>query len=299
MQPVYVYDPYNLGSNIPMTPVAQPQIQGMVGISPGQIVVQGGIQMAVVQDPLSELESCTGVTIRQQPEFLEAIFGCETANRYHVYGQTPQGLKYLFKCQEKSGWCMRCCCPSNIREFNMEIQHVINATGQNLTKKFAEAYKPFKCPFLCCNRPEIFVNVGEQNNNLIGRIRHIFTCCDPEFEVYESNGNLKYYVHADCCQCGLLCANNICGKFSTALFNVYTPGTNNIASSISKMSAQSYGELVTDADSYTVGFPRNATVNDKLLLIALGLMIDYQYFETNSNDEGRGGYGYRRRYGYY
>ena len=114
---------------------------------PNNIPSENGIQIAVVQDPLSELENCTGVTIRQQPEFLEAISGCETENSYHVYGQTPQGLTYLFKCQEKSGWCMRCCCPSNIREFNMEIQHVINATGQNLTKKFAELTNPLNAHF--------------------------------------------------------------------------------------------------------------------------------------------------------
>ena len=123
----------------------------------------------------------------------------------------------------------------------------------------------------------------------------MFTCCDPEFEVYNSNG-LKYFVRADCCQCGLLCANNFCGKLSTATFEVYQPGTSNIIATISKMVAQSFSEVMTDADSYQVGFPPGATAEDKLLLIALGLMIDYQYFETDSSESNngrRGGYGYR------
>jgi hypothetical protein len=42
---------------------------------------------------------------------------------------------------------------------------------------------------------------------------------------------------------------------------------------------------VTDADSYQVNFPPNASPYDKLLIIALGLMIDYQYFETDSKSE--------------
>ena len=297
MQVAYGYD-YNLGSNVPM-PVQYPGVPMPVAAVPAvQVPGQqfGGIQFVYVEDPIKELESCTGVIIKQQPELFEAITGCETPNRYHVFGQTPQGYKYLFKCMERSHCCMRLCCPSNVREFNMDILHVANGGIQIATKKFANAFKPLKCPCFCCNRPEIFVNLGESTP--VGKIKHMFSCCDPEFEVFESNGNLKYFVHADCCQCGLLCANNICGKFSTALFNIYAAGTNNIIASISKMSAQSYTEVITDADSYSVSFPEGATANDKLLLIALGLMIDYQYFETDaSNSEQRG---YRsRRYRYY
>lgn len=308
MQAAYYYDPYNMGSAVPMQPViVQAPGQGVVQ-SPGVAVgvVPGmpqfaGIQYTLVQDPLSELNNCTSVIIRQQPELFEAIVGCETANRYHVFGQTSQGCKYLFKCLERSDFCMRCCCPSNIREFNMEMNHVINAGNQIASKKFANAYKPLKCPCFCCNRPEILVNVGDQSA-YIGKIKHIFTCLDPEFEVFEASGNLKYFVHADCCQCGLMCANNMCGKFSTATFNIYSVGNNALVATITKMSAQSYSEMVTDADSYIVNFPQDATAHDKLLLIALGLLIDYQYFETDANDQGNRGGGYRRRrygYGYY
>ena len=61
------------------------------------------------------------------------------------------------------------------------------------------------------------------------------------------------------------------------------------------MSAQSYSEVVTDADSYKVTFPQDASPNDKILLIALGLMIDYQYFETDAdNEERRRNRAYRR-----
>lgn len=309
MQP-YIYD-YNLGSAVPMpvgavgvpypmqvVPITNQQVQdGQIPIQSGQIPVRqqiGGIQLVYVEDPLSELNNCTEVVIKQQPEFFEMITGCETANRYHVFGVTPQGMKYLFKCMERSDWCMRACCPSNIREFNMEIYHIVNGGIQINSKKFANAFKPLKCSCFCCNRPEILVNMGEEST-LVGRIKHKFSCFDPEFEVFESNGNLKYFVHADCCQCGLLCSNNICGKFSTAVFNIYSVGTNSLVATISKMSAQSYSEVVTDADSYKVTFPSDASPNDKILLIVLGLMIDYQYFESDaSNDKSRRSYYYRR-----
>jgi hypothetical protein len=232
--------------------------------------------------------------IRQQPELFEAITGCETANRYHVYGQTGQELKYLFKCMEKSGFCMRSCCPSNIREFNMEIIHILNLGPQPVSKLFANAMKPLMCPCFCCCRPEMTLLLGEQKE-IVGKIVNPYTCCDPEFEIFDKSGNVKFKVHADCCQCGLRCANNICGKFSSANFDIYDGAMTNKVGQISRMPAQSYAEMVTDADSYQINFPAQASAEDKLLLIALGLMIDYQYFESGSNDSNGGR---RRRGGY-
>jgi len=44
-------------------------------------------------------------------------------------------------------------------------------------------------------------------------------------------------------------------------------------------------EYITDADSYEVVFPQDACAKDKLLLTAVGLLIDYQYFELDANDD--------------
>lgn len=293
---MYPVDPYNPGSNIPqMAGATMPgavmpgmPIQG-TAMPVGAVNQFQGIQYVLVQDPLTELDNCKGVLIKQQPEILEAYTGCETPNRYHVFGETPNGYLYLFKCFERSGYCMRNCCASNMREFNMDVLHVTQVG----VKKFANVFKPFKCPCFCCNRPIINVYLSD-GNSFVGRITHTFTCCDPEFEVYDANGHLKYFVHADCCQCGLLCSNNFCGKMSTATFNILST-SNNVVGNITKMTA-TYAEMITDADSYYLAFPPDANASDKFLLIALGLMIDYQYFETSPGDKGnRGAYGYGRR----
>ena len=47
-------------------------------------------------------------------------------------------------------------------------------------------------------------------------------------------------------------------------------------------------EMVTDADTYVVNFPANADAYDKLLITGLALMIDYQYFETDADEEHKG-----------
>lgn len=67
--------------------------------------------MEFCPDPLQILAQASTAIVKQQIELLEILSGCETANRYHVYVKLQNGqMVYLFKCKEKSGWCVRNCC---------------------------------------------------------------------------------------------------------------------------------------------------------------------------------------------
>ena len=50
-----------------------------------QVVPMYGNQYSLTEDPLNELSMCKKATIRQQPELMEIITGCESENRYHVF----------------------------------------------------------------------------------------------------------------------------------------------------------------------------------------------------------------------
>ena len=274
--------------NIQPSPYAQ-QAYGVPpphpGYGPGPFI--GGIQYVYCADPMTELNYSTGVLIRQQPQFFEMYTGCESPNRYYVFSQSSQGgMKLLFKCKEISGCCMRNCCPANSREFNMVIKHIANSTylDDNFQKTFVNVVKPFKCTCCCLERPEMMVTFSESNQPL-GKIKQPFTCCDPKITLYDNDGDLKYTIHADCCQCGILCASNFFGKMSEAVFNIYK--SNNLTEppcgTIIKKSAN-FAELITTADSYQINFPPESTPNDKMNLIAAGLMIDYQFFEEKAED---------------
>ena len=257
----------------------------------------GGIQYVYVPDPMTELALSTGVLIRQEAQVLEQITGCESPNRYYVFSQSPQGgMKLLFKCKEYSECCMRNCCPASTREINMVIKHIASVANldENFSAPFVDVKKPFKCTCCCLERPEMLISFGGTKQPL-GRIKQVFTCCDPEFNIYDNAGDLRYIIHGDCCQCGLCCANNFCGKLSEVIFNLYSSGdrTKPIGSIIKKSATTA--ELVTSADSYQVNFPVNSSAQDKMLLIVSALMIDYQYFEetasVNNNNSG-GSYRY-------
>lgn len=267
-------------ANQPLPPVAAPPM------------VFQGISYVFVADPMQELAVSTGALIKQQPQFFEQISGCESPNRYFVFSQSPTaGMKMLFKCKEQSECCQRNCCAASQREFVMDIKHVVNAgfMDDNFQNNYIHVNKPFKCTCCCLERPEMIATFV-QGNQMLGKVRQPFTCCDPVFTIHDNSGTPKFFIHADCCQCGLCCANNFCGKMSEARFNIYRDiGLTQMVGSILKKPATSVSEMVTSADSYQINFPVDALPNEKLLLILTGLMIDYQFFEekAGNNDQNR------------
>ena len=273
---------YNQPSNTPITYKLNNQNNQIVNAT-GKLA---NVKYSPITDPLGELANCVGVLIKQIPEFFEAVTGCETANIYHVYGSSPNGFYFLFKCKENSGWCMRRCCASTQRGFDMDIGYIASGNPNDpIATEFAVAYRSCNLACCCLCRPELVVTLKE-GSQLVGRVVHVCSLCNPTFHVYDSSDNLRYIVSAYCCQCGLMCSNNFCGKFSECLFEIYGPDGDGAIGKILKQSA-SPTEMITDADSYEVNFPSNASQYDKLLLTALGLLIDYQYFEIDEKDKDK------------
>ena len=261
----------------------------------------GGMTFVYVQDPITEIGTCPSLLIKQEPELFEGLTGCEQPNIYHVFGNSPLGVKYLFKCMEKSGFCMRRFCPSTQRSFDMDIIHCssVDQLGLGYTIPFATMQKPFMCTCCCICRPEIEVRLNSTSQS-IGKVKYICTMCDPTFEVYSMTGGLKYIVTADCCQCALRCPGFI-SKTSRGTFEILDASNNQRVGQITKEPSASVSEMITDADTYIVNFPQTADAYDKLLITGLALMIDYQFFETDAGDEHKSrtrgkSNGRRRRY---
>ena len=189
---------------------------------------------------------------------------------------------------EKSGFCMRRFCPSTQRSFDMDIIHCssVDQLGLGYTIPFATMQKPFMCTCCCICRPEIEVRLNSTSQS-IGKVKYICTMCDPTFEVYSMTGGLKYIVTADCCQCALRCPGFI-SKTSRGTFEILDASNNQRVGQITKEPSASVSEMITDADTYVVNFPPTADANDKLLLIGLTMLLDYQYFETDADTEKKG-----------
>jgi hypothetical protein len=237
----------------------------------------------------SSLEKIQEVIIKQESDILEAVTGCQEPNNYHIYGRFPNGEKcYIFRCKEFSSCPMRCCCPVSCRELIMKIKIAYdekenedeNDNDEEFNNSFLYIEKKFKCPCCNCIRPEMRVFITE-TNTLLGTIEEGFSCCDPIFNVYDKDGKVIYNIETDCCQCGFMCRNNCWGKTDECVFFIYdAEKRSNAIGEISKKAAASQLSI---ADNYSVLFPTNATLEQKILLTVAGVMIDYQYFENNTN----------------
>ena len=56
--------------------------------------------------------------------------------------------------------------------------------------------------------------------------------------------------------------------------------------------------MISDANTFIITFPVDATVGDKLNLIACVLLVDYRYYETSGSNSSNARYGYSPGYGY-
>ena len=233
----------------------------------------------------SSLDDISEIVIKQEADILEAVTGCQEPNNYQVYGKLPNGEKIsILKCREFSGCLMRCFCPVNCREFSMKIKKSFdnndNEEDEDYENRIIDINKDFKCPCLCCIRPDMKIILIESSNKM-GRIEQSFSFCDPVFKIFDKDDKEIFYIEADCCQCGLMCRNNFMGKTDEAHFFIYNINDrDNPSGDICKKAAKS---LFSIADNYYVIFPQKATIEEKILLTMAGIMIDYQYFEKNVN----------------
>jgi hypothetical protein len=248
-----------------------------------QIALSGrefdGFKFDITDSPLSEIEKCKGIIIKQELEYFEIITGFERNTSYNIFGETSEGYKYLFKCKENTGCLARWLCPTATRKLHMNF---LKNSSNDKPENIVNFLKPFKCPFFCLGRPEIFLEL-EESKEKIGRILEVFSCSEHLYEIYDSEEKIKYIVKGKCCQCGLLFSNTILGRIGEALFNIIDPETKEEIGSISRQTS-AMSEGVNDGENFKINFPEKTSTNDKLLLMALGLMIDYQNFEIGSTN---------------
>jgi len=101
----------------------------------------------------------------------------------------------MFEAKEKSGWCMRQCCPGNQRGFEMRIKHKGGSK-----KEFIHINRPYVCTCCCCNRPEMTLELTEGANVPLGRVVNPWMWCNLGMHILDINNNLKYKIFGECCQ---------------------------------------------------------------------------------------------------
>ena len=100
----------------------------------------------------------------------------------------------------------------------------------------------------------------------------------------ETDGS-KYSIEIPYCQCGFMCRSNICGKCSEVIGNIYKDNDLTHPVGTFKKIENCVQEMVSDANSFEIIFPTDATVGDKLNILATVILIDYRFYESNANTD--------------
>jgi len=91
----------------------------------------------------------------------------------------------IFSAKEKSGVCMRMCCPAHSRGFEMKVNKVNSKDDSSDT--FLHIDRPFVCTLCCCNRPEMKISLVESNQNKeIGKTVNPWMWCNLGMHIFDN-----------------------------------------------------------------------------------------------------------------
>ena len=235
------------------------------------------LNYSFVKDPISEIQNCKGVLIKKFPNSYNFINGFETCNEYYIFGISKDGYKFLFKCEENIDCFMNIFCPISNKKLNMNLIHIFSNSPSSQGVKVGNIIKPYSCSCCCICRPELILSL-EDSNETVGKIKEDFSCLNNNYKLINIKNKSRYLITANCCQRGLFFSNSICGNNCEASFSIEEPITHEQLGVITK---QLVGDKKNGEERFEIKFPKNSNSNDKLLLTAIGIMIDYQFFDVD------------------
>ena len=231
------------------------------------------IKYNIVSNPINALSKESNVIIKV--EYQNCCCINQSNNLYNVFIKDKTNIKYLFRAEELMPCTDYSCWKYIKKPFCLNIEHVIGIGNEINTNKFAIAEKSCTIPLLCLCRPEIKVKFCK-NKNICGKIVLTFSCGNTKYEIYDGKNQLKYIVDTDYCQPGILFTKNCCGYLPNVIFDIlnekeYTVGT-------IERKPGAFEEFMRVLDCYQIFFPKDATFEDKFLLICTTFMIESEIF---------------------
>jgi hypothetical protein len=127
-------------------------------------------------------------------------------------------------------------------------------------------------------------------SKIIGTVHEPFSCSHFTLQLKDDKEKDRYRIDASCCQCGIGCRGSIFGKCYQVFFPIFS--ASNPARDLDgsdglihkRHSACSKDDDFVNPEAIEIVFPEKATAEDKFMLICIGLLIDYRYYEENPHE---------------
>lgn len=283
-QPMLVGNQPPMGMGMPPQMMANPQMMMNPQLMmPGMIIYQG-------KWGLDKLREQPGIFVKHRFDVLEAVTGCERNKHYNIFAIDGNGDKTghpIFRAHEKATWCSRNCLPAHCQPFTMQIRNKDPISMEIDESEFLFLQRDCKFTCCCCNRPEMTVNFVERGaQKKLGKAKHPFLCCDLGLNIYDAEDKIKYYLRGSCCQLGTCCQKCPCDPCQLVSFDLQNEKGEKIGS-LEKRSQGCVKTILSDAGSFSMVYPPDATEEDKALLMSSIMLLDFMYFEQNPPDKNR------------
>ncbi|CAE7551588.1 Slc9a8 [Symbiodinium natans] len=260
----------------------------------------------------SLLEPHSALIVKQTMRgcFQECL-GCDAKSEYKIApldpgeirgmdaSETALGAPEIMYAIEHSSCCCRLCNPAG-RGFEMHVSQGGEAGGPpvvNYVKPLTfpavchiqtEKFGSYDCPCCCC-LPNMQPKLPD-GSSLGSESRYYCDVClyVPKFK-YKEDDQLVYIIHPETCLGGACVACNICSGKGIAYmpFYFHDPETGDVIGEydnpytpqVRKVWAGWKKECCSTADTFTVVFPKDATVKRKAGLLGMTFLIDFTIFE--------------------
>jgi len=235
------------------------------------------------------LQQTSSLKIREHVRLLEAASAMlgqeiEMANKYSV--EDPSG-RQLFYAVEQTDCCTLQLkqCFGDCAAWKVDILY----TGNGGAEKVLQMERAWTCTFCCLNRPT--VHIETEGGEELGSITDPCNCCGMDLAAVDSSGEKIFSANGGCCQMGTFCPLP-CGPCSEVNYSIEDPNGNSIGTLTKKVPGCLKFLFAADVDNYLLEFDNSSDVwaqpENKALMIAMALFMDFRYFSNNPSDDGAG-----------
>jgi len=181
----------------------------------------------------------------------------------------------LLTAKEDLDCCCRQCRCLFRRDFDIRIEDPKGDRLFEMTHAFL-CCSYFTCCCACCRHR---INVIQKDGKDVGAIRSdCTTCCScfPSFSVYDAKGDKQYAVKKE-----LDCCASMCGGCSCCCCKAVIPTGLGIhgKNGKGKGEIEHMTSMGRKEDTYRLIFPKEASEQDRLLLIGATFLVDYTLFD--------------------
>jgi len=259
--------------------------QQPMGMQPGMMMQQQVV--LPMGGGLEKLKTMPGVYVSQRADPLEAITGIQMPCKFNFFdldatGMNPNPIR-IMRGNEQSNVMLDNLVSAADRPFKMFITMT---NGQMDLFNFMYLERP--SAFCQCDNGEMRVYCLEGGNRLVGTLRGPWAWCDYQVNVHDAANQIRYQLDGTFCQKGILCQPHCpCQQCQVAYFNIKDgTGTRPAGGDFQKATSWCSRLFSTNNDNYILHFPPEATVDDKMMLLAAMIMWDFVYFEKPQDQSG-------------